>query len=180
MTKGTPKKFSKARQRTIRHDLTYAHDSFSDALTKHAFYKTSDHELSQDLVQVTFLKTLLYLQKGGKIDTMRSFLNHVLNNLVTDEYRKRKAVSLDSLIEKGFEPSMDDLDKVLDIFEGKQAVLMIKFLPKKYQLIMRMRYVQDLSLKEMALLTGQTENTVAVQAHRGLAKLRVLHEESNN
>jgi DNA-directed RNA polymerase specialized sigma24 family protein len=44
---------------------------------------------------------------------------------------------------------------------------------------MRMRYVQDLSLKEMSLLTGQTENTVAVQAHRGLAKLRVLYEETH-
>ena len=176
--KEKPKKVSKAGQKIIRLDLTNAHDSFASALTKHAFYKTSDAELSQDLVQVTFLKTLLYLQKGGKIDTMKSFLNHVLNNLVTDEYRKRKSISLDSLLEKGFEPSVDDLDKVLDIFEGKQAILMIKFLPKKYQLIMHMRYVQNLSLKEMSLLTGQSENTVAVQAHRGLAKLRALYEES--
>ncbi len=178
MTKEKTKKISKAEQKIIKLDLTNAHDNYSDALTKHAFYKTGDHELSKDLVQITFLKTLQYLQKGGKIDTMRSFLNHVLNNLVTDEYRKRKATSLDSLIERGFEPAVDDFNKVLDIFEGKQALHLIKFLPKKYQTIMRMRYVNNLSLKEMALLTDQTENTVAVQAHRGLAKLRVLYEES--
>ena len=40
---------------------------------------------------------------------------------------------------------------------------------------MRMRYVQDLSLKEIALLTGQTANTIAVQLHRGLAKLKLLY-----
>lgn len=38
-----------------------------------------------------------------------------------------------------------------------------------------MRYAQDLSLKEIALITGQSRNTVAVQAHRGLIKLKILY-----
>lgn len=38
-----------------------------------------------------------------------------------------------------------------------------------------MRYVQDLSLAEMALVTGKSKNTMAVQAHRGLAKLKQLY-----
>ena len=40
---------------------------------------------------------------------------------------------------------------------------------------MRMRYVQDLSLKEMALITGKSQNALAVQAHRGLMKLKLLY-----
>jgi DNA-directed RNA polymerase specialized sigma24 family protein len=38
-----------------------------------------------------------------------------------------------------------------------------------------MRYVQDLYLKEMALLTGQSKKTLAVQVHRGLKKLKELY-----
>ena len=40
---------------------------------------------------------------------------------------------------------------------------------------MKMRYIQDLSLKEMSLLTGQSRATLAVQTHRGLAKLKLLY-----
>jgi len=41
---------------------------------------------------------------------------------------------------------------------------------------MQMKYVQNLSLTEMSLLTGQTKNTIAVQAHRGLEKLKDLYD----
>jgi DNA-directed RNA polymerase specialized sigma24 family protein len=44
---------------------------------------------------------------------------------------------------------------------------------------MKMRYRQDLSIKQMAVLTGQSENTVSVQAHRGLQKLKILYREAN-
>ena len=106
---------------------------------------------------------------------MKAFLYHVLNNLIVDEYRKRKAISLDVLFEKGFEPSNDDSGRVLNILDGKAALLLIQRLPVKYQKVMRMRYVQDLSLEEMSLITGQTKNTLAVQAHRGLEKLKLLY-----
>lgn len=39
-----------------------------------------------------------------------------------------------------------------------------------------MRFVQDLSLTEISLITGQSKNTVAVQVHRGLKKLRTLYD----
>ncbi len=38
-----------------------------------------------------------------------------------------------------------------------------------------MRFVQDLSLKEMSLITGKTKNSIAVQVHRGLEKIKVLY-----
>ncbi len=38
-----------------------------------------------------------------------------------------------------------------------------------------MRYVEDMSFAEMSLATGQTKNALAVQVHRGLAKLKILY-----
>jgi DNA-directed RNA polymerase specialized sigma24 family protein len=49
-------------------------------------------------------------------------------------------------------------------------------LPKKYQKVVHMRYVQDLTLEEMSLITGQSKNAMAVQVHRGLEKLKLLYE----
>jgi RNA polymerase sigma-70 factor (ECF subfamily) len=127
-------------------------------------------------VQNTFLKTWKYLVKGGKIDMMEAFLYHVLKALIIDEYRKRKATSLDSLIEKGLELPVDETDRLVNVLDGKQVVDLIPRLPVLYRKVMRLRYVQGLSLKEISLITGQTRNTVAVQAHRGLEKLRALYE----
>lgn len=157
--------------------LTAAYTQYVKELKVSAFYKVHDPALSEDLVQDTFMKTWMYLVKGGKIGLMRAFLYHVLNNLVIDEYRKQKnkSLSLDDLAENGFEPSEDESGRLYDYLDGKMALSSINRLPPKYQRVMRMRYAQDLSLKEMSLLSGQSKNTLSVQAYRGLAGLRQLH-----
>lgn len=161
----------------IRSEMSVAHDDFNSTLLRRAIYKTSDSEMSQDLVQTTFLKTIVYLQKGGKIDLMHSFLKHVLNDLIVDEYRKKKVVSLDILLESGFEPSFSDLEKNISAIDGRAIILLLlPQLPKKYELVIRLRYLKGLSLEEISQITGQSKNTVAVQIHRGMAKLRSLHK----
>ena len=157
--------------------LTTAYTQYMKELKVSAFYKVHDTALSEDLVQDTFMKTWLYLVKGGKIKMMRAFLYHVLNNLVIDEYRKQKnkAISLDEIAEKGYEPGEDESQRLYDFLDGEAALSSIKRIPLKYQQVMRMRYAQGLSLKEMSAISGQSKNTVSVQAYRGLVSLRHLH-----
>jgi RNA polymerase sigma-70 factor, ECF subfamily len=155
--------------------LTEAHGDYAKGLVSYAFFKLHNRSMSDDLVQDTFMKTWKYLAKEGKIGLMKSFLYRILNNLIVDEYRKRKVTSLDVLLEKGYEPGADPRERLVDLLDGKTAILLIARLPVKYQKVMRMRYVQDLTLKEMSLITGETKNTIAVQLHRGLAKLKLLY-----
>ncbi len=164
-------------EKRIKTELTVAHSDFEKGLNARAFFKTNNHMISEDLVQDTFIKTWSYLLKGGKIEMMKAFLYHVLNNLIVDQYRKHKTTSLDLLIEKGFEPKTNDSsENIFNALDGKAALLLIVRLPKIYQKVMRMRYIQDLSLKEMSLLTGQSKNSIAVQIHRGLEKLKLLYQ----
>ena len=155
--------------------FTIAHEDFEQGLQSYAFFKTSNHATGEDLVQDTFLKTWKYLIKGGKIDTMKAFLYHVLNHLILDEYRKHKTVSLDALMEKGLEPGFDHVDRLVNFIDGKAAFLLIEKLPVKCREIIRMRYAQSLSIEEISAITGQTKNAIAVQSLRGLARLRILY-----
>lgn len=155
--------------------LAVAHAYFEKGLHTHAFFKVHDKALSRDLVQDTFIKTWRYLVKGGEIETMKAFLYHILNNLIVDEYRKHKTTSLDVLLSKGFEPKVADSGRLVNFLDGKAALLLIMRLPHTYQSVMRMKYIQDLSLEEMALITGKTKNTLSVQAHRGLEKLKKIY-----
>ena len=137
--------------------MMLAYKNHEKGLNARAFFKVSDRAIGEDLVQDTFTKTWKYLVRGGKIDVMKAFLYHILNDLIVDQYRKHKTVSL-------------------DVLDGKAALLLIGRLPERYQKVMRMRYVQDLSLEEMSLITGQSKNTIAVHAHRGLEKLKLLYK----
>lgn len=158
--------------------LTSTHHDYEKGLNLYAFFKTHDRETSEDLVQNTFIKTYGYIVKGGKIEVMKAFLYHILNHLIIDEYRRHKTISLDVFLEKGIEPSTGDPKSLFNIFDGKAALLLIQRLPPTYQKVMRMRYVQDLSLKEISLITGQSKNAIAVQIHRGLIKLKLLYNHA--
>ena len=151
-------------------------------LNMHAFFRVNDYEIGKDLVQDTFMKTWNYLKNGGKIIMMRAFLYHILNNLIIDEYRRRKhkAASLDTLLETGYEPVTDEHLHLVDRLDGKTTAMLISKLPPKYERVLRMHYLEHLSLDEMSKKTGQSKNTMAVQVHRGLKKLKTLYENPNN
>ena len=155
--------------------LAIAHSDYEKGLNARAYFKVSNRELGEDLVQQTFMKTWVYLIRGGKIEMMKAFLYHILNNLIVDEYRKHKTSSLDTLISKGFEPSTTDGSNLLNVLDGKAALLLIERLPPMYKKVIRMKYVQDLSLEEISLKTGLSKNTIAVQIHRGLEKIKILY-----
>lgn len=118
--------------------LTSAHHDYERGLNKRAFFKVSNRITGEDLVQETFLKTWRYIIKGGKIEVMRAFLYHVLNDLIIDEYRKRKIISLDALSEKGFQASVDYSEHIFNTLDGKTALLLIQRLPEKYKKVMYM------------------------------------------
>ncbi len=167
---------TKKQQEKERGLFTIVHNVYGKGLSSYAYYKLNNHNQSKDLVQDTFLKTWKYIVNGGKIEIMRAFLYHILNDLIIDQYRKHKTVSLDALIQKGFEPKIDDSEFIINNFDGKVAILLIKLLPEKYQRVMHMRYVEDLSIKEIALITKKSKNTIAVQLHRGLQKIKKIYK----
>lgn len=161
-------------KKSNRQILTAAHDDFAGELSRYANLKLHNLVLSDDLVQTTFMKTWMYLQSTGKIDLMRAFLYHVLNRLIIDEYRKKKTISLDLLSEKGFELEASKPEMMASVIDARALTALIQKLPEKYRVIITMRYIKELSLKEMCVITKTSQNTMSVQLHRGLAKLKLL------
>ena len=156
--------------------MTVAYHDYKKGLNARAFFKLHNHAIGEDLVQNTFMKTWVYLITKGDISLMKAFLYHILNNLIVDEYRKHKTIQLDAVIEKDLQSGADGLGRLFNALDGKSALLLISRLPEKFQKIISMRYVRDMSLQEISLITGQSKNAVAVQAHRGLEKLKILYD----
>ncbi len=156
-----------------------AFDEYADALFRHAIYRLSDRERAIELVHDTFVKAWGYLHQGHEIDSYKSFLYKVINNLIIDEYRRKKELSLDAMLaEEGTdEGSFTELheggiEELTFSLDAKQALLLVGELPHVYREIITLRYVDGLGPKEISELIEETENVVSVRLHRALKLLR--------
>jgi RNA polymerase sigma-70 factor, ECF subfamily len=156
-----------------------AFDEYNDALFRHALLRISNREKAVDLVHDTFTKVWSYLKNGYEIDNFRPFLYKVLNNLIIDEYRKRKESSLDALLElEGVdEGSFSELtestaEALAATIDGKKAFELLERLPDQYREVIILRFVDQLGPREISELIEESENVVSVRIHRGLKMLR--------
>jgi RNA polymerase sigma-70 factor, ECF subfamily len=156
-----------------------AFDEFSDALFRHAVYRLSDRERAMEIVHDTFTKVWGYLRNGHEIDSYKSFLYKVINNLIIDEYRRRKEASLDAILEvEGMDEGKFDelhgggLEEMTFSMDARQALELIKELPVVYREVITLRYVDGLGPKEISELIEESENVVSVRLHRALKLLK--------
>jgi RNA polymerase sigma-70 factor, ECF subfamily len=168
-----------------------AFEEYSEALFRHAALRISNRERAIDVVHDTFTKVWSYIKTGHEIDSYRSFLYKVLNNLIIDEYRKQKELSLDALLEEEgvdegdfAELSESTTEALAATIDGRQAFLLVKDLPVEYREVIVFRFVDGLGPKEIADLIEESENVVSVRIHRALKMLRAKiekgHEKAEN
>lgn len=159
----------------IQFKATY--EEHSDALFRFAFYKLSDREKAKDVVQDTFVKVWEYMAADGEeILNVKALLYRIATNAIIDNYRKKKELSLDTLLEDGFEPgdSHKGHTSMIDESEAEIVISAIHSLEDEDRSLLLMRYIDGLTVKEIALATGQRENTVSVRIHRTLKTLKEI------
>jgi RNA polymerase sigma-70 factor (ECF subfamily) len=155
-----------------------AFDDYADELFRHALYRLSDREKAVDAVQDTFLRAWDYVRTGAPIGNMRAFLYRTLRNLIIDEYRRKKAVSLDAIEEAGEGGAMlasdeDALERAVARLDGERALALVSELPDPYAEVILLRYVDGLAIGEIAERVEVSENLVSVRLHRAL---KMLHD----
>ncbi len=160
--------------REVENQFLAAHDTFSDAIFRHCLFKVSDRELALDLTQEVFTRAWKYLSEGKQVDNIKAFLYRVANNLVIDEYRKKKAVSLDRLMEDGFDVGTGEEKRTIDQIDGRRAITLLQKIDAKYRQVISMRFIDGLLPKEIALILHESENSISVRINRGIKKAQKL------
>ncbi len=159
----------------LEREFLAVHEKYADALFRHCLLRVRDREIAKDIVQETFSRSWLYISKGKNVEYMRAFLYRVANNLVVDHSRKKKSSSLDSMMEDdGFEPVDEAAENPADVPAAREALRLLASLDEIYQTVISMRYLEEMSPKEIAADLGVSENVVSVRIHRGMERLRQL------
>jgi len=116
------------------------------------------------------------LSEGGSVEYPQAFLYQSARNACANEYRDRKPqVSLESFMGAGGDIPYDETD-AQELAAQKEAVDKLKDIEEPYREALTLRYVNDLPVKDIAQMLGETPNTISVRIKRGLEKLRTLYE----
>jgi RNA polymerase sigma-70 factor (ECF subfamily) len=155
-----------------------SYDEHADALLRYCVFQTSNREVAVDILQDTFTKTWLYLQDGKEIDNIKAFLYKVAKNLIIDYRRKKKSYSLDAITETGVEfATEDETENIKDNFDKEFIIGKMENLGEEDREILTMRYINEMSIKEIGDVLELTPNNVSVKIHRAIEKMKKILEE---
>jgi RNA polymerase sigma-70 factor (ECF subfamily) len=147
-----------------------------------------NRELAEDIFQDTFIKAINTIQQGRYVETGRflAWINRIAHNLIIDFFRREKnenTFSVDGveydlvnnakLSEKSVEDTISNEQVLTDV------VNLVNYLPESQQEVVRMRFFEDLSFKEIAEKTDVSINTALGRMRYALLNMRKIASENN-
>lgn len=154
--------------------LLYNH--YHPKIYRFVFIKVSRREEAEDLTHQVFLHAWehmgSYEERGYPFS---SWLYQIARNAVVDHYRTRKKeLSLDEMDPDDFGETVGIELGIHEKFELARVRLAIRELKPTEQDVIIMRFVEDLTPREIAAAVGKSEGAVKLIQHRALKQLKAL------
>lgn len=155
------------------------------------FYKIMDEDLANDIFQETFMKIIITFKENRYNEEGKFIIwaKRIAHNLVIDHFR------LKSKYNKVSETSFDNEEfSIFDMISEKEENIeerliskqinddlmrMLQYLPENQQEVIRLRFFDGLSFKEIAEDTDTSINTTLGRVRYALINLRKIMEENN-
>jgi len=157
----------------LRKTFSKIYDKYIDKIYRFIFLKVSSQEIAQDLTSETFLRGWESFKNGTKIENPQAFLYRIARNLVTDHYREKGRTQVVSAEYASIVDPRINLEERAnlnsDLEEIKRGLVKIK---DEYQDVIIYRYLNELSIPEIAKVMDKSEGTVRVLLHRALKSLK--------
>lgn len=137
---------------------------------------SEDEFLAEDLVQETFIKMIRGIDKFeiyGKAK-FYTYLISIAKNCYIDHYRREKKRYMDISIHDNLTliDQNDVEEMVITNLEHMQAIEAIDNLTDSQNLAIKLKYIEDLTTKEISEILNIEVKTVKSRIHNGMVKLR--------
>jgi RNA polymerase sigma-70 factor (ECF subfamily) len=163
-----------------------AYDENVDDIHRFVYFKIGSKEEANDLTSMIFLKTWNHIQTNSLEDskTLRALLYKIARNTIIDYYRETSnkiTASLDDednkieVIDENIDPQTR-IDQEADLERIKSKLPLLK---EEYREVIIMRFINDLTLEEIADISGKKIGNIRVLIHRALGALKTLVEADN-
>ena len=155
-----------------RSEFSKIYDTYSTKIYRFIFLKVSSQEIAEDLASEVFIKAWGAFQ-ARQIENIQAYIYQVARNAIADHYKGKKlqTVSVDETIE--ILDSQKPIEKQAMVsMEMDRVQKAISTINNDYQDLIIWHYLDELSVPEIAQITGKTEENVRVGIHRALEALR--------
>ncbi len=151
-----------------------------DNIYRFVFLKVNSKEVAEDLTAEAFTKVWKVFEKGYKkgkpISNPKSFCYKTARNLVIDYYRKKGRQQVVSTESVSLSSNEDLAGQIATNSDMEMVMKAIKEIKGDYQDIIIWRYLDELSITEIAQLIGKSEGATRVMTHRALESLKNVLE----
>lgn len=187
----TDSKLIKSYQNGCEKSLSFLINRYQKDLYSYIFYKLMDDDLANDVFQDTFMKIIVKLKEGKYNDEGKFILwaKRIAHNLIIDHYRlKSKHIKVSETTYENEEFSIFDLiseqsenieEKIISEQINSDLLSLLVHLPENQQEVIKLRFFDGLSFKEIAEQTDSSINTTLGRVRYALINLRKIMEEKN-
>ncbi|MBI2844658.1 MAG: sigma-70 family RNA polymerase sigma factor [Armatimonadetes bacterium] len=155
-------------------------ERYQSALFRLAYAMTGNREDAEDLCQECFLHIYRVLPKYNPDYRFSTWFKRVATNLFIDQLRKPRRREtcvdcIDDVLERAiesWEPAPDPEEAACRRDEAKRILSAVNRLPTELRIPFTLRYLDDLSFKEIAEILDLPIGTVSTRIRRGTEIIR--------
>lgn len=155
---------------SINVNISQIFEKYNEEIYRYFYLRTRSKEISEDLASEVFIK-FLKSNYDDKKSSIRTYLYIIARSILIDYYYKSKhsgttKIGID-IDKENLSYSDKDYQTILEDF-----YFVISLLNREDREIMILRYVNDLSIKEISNVLNLTISNVKVKIHRSLKILK--------
>ncbi len=162
-----------------------AHDKYLDDIYRFVFFKVSSKEQAEDITSAVFLKAWNHIQNNSVSDfkTLKALFYKVARNAIIDHYRKKSTqqeVSLQDTEEEEYNVADESVDpeREMDTKINMDMIHEKMFeLKDEYREVIMLRYINELSVSEIAKILDKSSGNVRVMIYRAMNALKKIINE---
>lgn len=153
-------------------------DRYADMVYRLALSQMKNRADADDIFQEVFVRLVSHIQELESWEHVKAWLIRVTINCARKHFNQywNKNVGYIEDTER-----LEDEAAEFEMPEEHPVRAAVSRLPLKYRTVVHLYYFEELSIAEIAQLTGQKESTVKSQMHRAREMLKdILGEETGN
>ena len=153
------------------------------SLFSYILYMVRNRDLADDIFQDTFIKAIFTIKQGRYTENgkFRAWITRIAHNLIVDYFRQERSENTVSNDEYEFDlfnnskVCEDNIETVMvkaQVFDDVRKL--VDYLPESQREVLKMRYYQELSFKEIADKTGVSINTALGRMRYAILNMRKI------
>jgi RNA polymerase sigma-70 factor (ECF subfamily) len=155
-----------------------AYDEYADKIYRFVYFKIGNEEDAKDLTSAIFLKTWNHINNSRLADekTLKALFYKIARNSVIDYYRssRREECMEKEILSNAIDEKNDLLNQASVSSDWESVKIKMLELKDEYREILLLKYIEELSIGEIAKILDKSKGNVRVLIFRALKALKEL------